>query len=268
METKNSQQQINKSFVINETIKRFEEELIKEPYKLEKPQENIENENKTPEDFFNKLNEKFINKSLLKLCSMWNSNENSRKFVLHLISAFLPVNNWNKIFTFNEETIKKYGINDCLIGIKLAGIKEITEKISEFTTKRMFINAKAVVEHRDKYTDEELKELKDLINSMPIEIKNASIAFYSVNSNKILSKESIHALHYFTQYCIFNNVREIVFTLNKKRFKQGQNNYKNKLNNKQVNKVMKANTFGLSNVIDENTFDKLKSLKNEIENND
>ena len=64
--------------------------------------------------------EDLVNKAYNRICEMWNRDEKARGFVKFLIRAFIPANDKNKIFTGDN-------VRDCLLGIKVAGVKEIFE---------------------------------------------------------------------------------------------------------------------------------------------
>lgn len=211
---------------------------------------------------FHKINWNLVDKAFQKICKMYNKDYKSRNFVKHLISNFLPINPWNKVLNFPEEEISKGKNVDCLLNIKLAGINQISEAMSEVGMIRMRINAKCLLEKREKYTDEEIKELNDVKSKYPIEIVKSSFGYMSENSDKYLCTESLQSLLAFAQECIMRDVRDIVFLMSKKRVAMANNRLpkKHQLNNKQINEVSKANAFDMSHHLSKDTIEKLQGI--------
>ena len=242
-----------KTFRTSEIINNMREGFAKNPLRKE--------EDSKEEQF--PLNYNLLNKALLRICDLWNKDDKSRWFVKHLIGNFLPINAFNKILNFSEEDIKNGLDRDCILGIKLAGIYSISKELGTFTTEKMMATARAVTEGKKELNPEDVKKLKDIKAKLPIEIRNASFAFCADKSNKYLCRESINALLIFTEHALLNGEKEIEFLLNKKRISESQQYIKKekRLNNKQVNKVVKASTFGMTSILDEETIAKLKGLQ-------
>lgn len=195
------------------------------------------------------LKYKLLNKALLRICDLWNKDDKSRRFVKHLIGNFLPINEFNKILNFSEEDIKNGLDRDCILGIKLTGICSVSKELVSHILGEILSSS-----------DTAIKDKKD---ELPIELRNVLFAFFSVNSNKYLCRESVNALFIFTEHALLNGEKEIEFLVNKKRISESQKHIREekRLNNKQVNKVVKASTFGMSSILDEETITKLKGLQ-------
>lgn len=214
-------------------------------------------------DIEEKHSKDLITKAYIKICQLWNKDLKSRNFIKHLILNFIPINEWNKILNFPESELKENKNHCCILNIKLIGIRKLSEELAEFKIKQMYITAETDNDKKQKLIDEYNSEIKKL----PTEIKFKDYAYFGNKSDKYLSKYALIALKNFISETLLSDEKEINFLLNKMRFKQAQERFpKNKqLNNSELNKVVKASTFGLRNIIDDKTLEKLKVLKDEIE---
>lgn len=214
-------------------------------------------------DIEEKHSKDLITKAYIKICQLWNKDSKSRNFIKHLILNFIPINEWNKILNFPESELKENKNHCCILNIKLIGIRKLSEELAEFKIKQMYITAETDNDKKQKLIDEYNSEIKKL----PTEIKFKDYAYFGNKSDKYLSKYALIALKNFISETLLSDEKEINFLLNKMRFKQAQERFpKNKqLNNSELNKVVKASTFGLRNIIDDKTLEKLKVLKDEIE---
>ena len=203
-----------------------------------------------------------MNKAFIKICQLWNKDIKSRNFIKHLILNFIPVNEWNKILNFPEKDLKENKNHCCILNIKLIGIRKLSEELAIFKMKQLRITAEFDDVKKQKLIDEYNSEIKKL----PVEIKFKYYAYSGNKSDKYLSKYAITALNNFVNDCIICGEKEIHFLVNKMRFKQAQERFpKNKqLNNSELNKVIKSSTFGLRNIVDNKTLEKLKVLKDGI----
>lgn len=214
-------------------------------------------------DIEEKHSKDLITKAYIKICQLWNKDSKSRNFIKHLILNFIPINEWNKILNFPESELKENKNHCCILNIKLIGIRKLSEELAEFKIKQMYITAETDNDKKQKLIDEYNSEIKKL----PTKIKFKDYAYFGNKSDKYLSKYALIALKNFISETLLSDEKEINFLLNKMRFKQAQERFpKNKqLNNSELNKVVKASTFGLRNIIDDKTLEKLKVLKDEIE---
>ena len=213
-------------------------------------------------DIEEKHSKDLMNKAFIKICQLWNKDIKSRNFIKHLILNFIPVNEWNKILNFPEKDLKENKNHCCILNIKLIGIRKLSEELAIFKMKQLRITAEFDDVKKQKLIDEYNSEIKKL----PAEIKFKYYAYYGNKSDKYLSKYAITALNNFINECIICDEKEINFLLNKMRIKQAQERFpKNKqLNNSELNKVVKSSTFGLRNIVDDKTLEKLKVLKDGI----
>lgn len=200
-------------------------------------------------DIEEKHSKDLMNKAFIKICQLWNKDIKSRNFIKHLILNFIPVNEWNKILNFPEKDLKENKNHCCILNIKLIGIRKLSEELAIFKMKQLRITAEF-----------------DDVKKLPAEIKFKYYAYSGNKSDKYLSKYAIAALNNFINECIICDEKEINFLLNKMRIKQAQERFpKNKqLNNSELNKVVKSSTFGLRNIVDDKTLEKLKVLKDGI----
>ncbi len=209
-------------------------------------------------------NKKFVEKAYKNICNMWNKDYKSRGFLKHIIGSFLPITYFNKILLLDPKSKE----NRCaILGIKLSGISQISKSLTKISMERMFIESKATTEGRDKLTEIEVKQLNDLRRSLPIEHINGSVAYFSVDSTKLMSVEALIALMSFCEMMLIYDDKEMNFTINKKRISQTQENInKNKLNKTEINKVAKAVTYKttIGDNIDSSTFEALNKLKQQF----
>lgn len=243
---------------ISEIVEKLKEEVEKKPIKLYE-------EGKRQ---LNDPDEGTVNKAIIKICELWNRDEKSRGFVKHLINSFIPIDPWNRISNFSEED-KRDGKNRCcVLGIKMAGIAEITEGIAAFSTLKMRLDAKAITENRTTRTKAEMKELKDAKMKMPVEVRNSTQAFMSDTSSKLISNEALTGLKIFIEHCLLEGEKEINYIITRKRRKFIKRDTKPVVIQKEQRPVVKKeqrsvkkSTYSLGeNFLDQETVDKLKGL--------
>lgn len=229
----------------------------------------IDDKNKDPEKFCT-INKQNVLKSFKTLCDLYNKDNKSRNFVKHIIGAFYPVNSWNKVVSFPEEILSAKKNKCALTGFWVCGIKEI----AELGAKLLLPRAKYECASTEEEKQQAEKEFNTVKNSFSAAVKNRMFAYMSDKSDKYLSNDAIIALQIFVEQCIFQDVKDIMFILNKKRTKQFNSSVsnKNKLSKAQINKISKAQTYGgMSKAMlgnDAELAKKLLSIKNELEKND
>lgn len=174
----------------SETTKLIEEKYTKAPLKLV-----YEGGKRSVYD----PDEKLTGKALLKICELWNKDEKSRSFVKHLVRNFVPSNPQNRVLTFTEEDTKENKDRCCIIGIKLAGVEDIAFKMKKFVDEAARIDAQLEKEGRKERTKEEKKYLNGILQTLPVEIRNTTVAYVSPKSNKTLSGEAVEALGVFVK---------------------------------------------------------------------
>ena len=211
--------------------------------------------------------EAMVTKAYNQLCEMWNANEKSRGFVKYLIHNFLPINPMNKMLAYSEEEVNEGKNRCCILKIKLANIADIADYGVKVGMERMIGSAKAYEQGRTKLPKEEWEKIKKLQREAPIEVKTGTVGYVSNDENKYLSNAALVALQLFVNDCLFGGEKEIEFTINKIMINKAQAGVKKekRLNGKQVNKVLARNVYGTKDMIDDETFSKLKGLKEELE---
>lgn len=205
-------------------------------------------------------NPEFIKKAYSLICKQWNKNQKSRNFIKHLVAAHLPIDQFSRLFYAGED--KEYYC--CILGYRLTGLKNIAESLSEFSVKKMFIDASVMTQERDGYTEEEAEELNKLKSRIPIAAKEGRIAYLSDRSDKVISLDSLIALRFF----VLNHLMldsELDFTLTKSRVNKTFRDRNIEITNKQANTVTKAHNFGLSGVMNKSGIEALKDLKDKLE---
>ena len=174
----------------SEAVKLIEEKYTKNPLRLV-----YEGGKRTVYD----PNERLTNKAFLKFCELWNKDEKSREFVKHLVRNFLPINPQNRVSSFTKEDKKERRDRCCIINIKMAGTEDIAFGMKKFVDEASRIDSQMEREGRKKRTKDERNYLYGLLNELPVEIKNTTIAYVNPKSNKTLSGEAVTALDLFVK---------------------------------------------------------------------
>ena len=207
--------------------------------------------------------EKLTNDAYNKICELWNKDEKSRGFIKFLIRSFIPKKPMNKILSSSGQDGSK--VRCCVLGIKLAGIKEITDAWTPVTLLRTAESVSMQAEGRDKVSREYLKKEKKLLQDMPVEVRNSTIGYYSdkENCDKYLSGEAYIALLEFVEDCTFGDEEEIVnLLIQMKRAEERKNAPRPAAKTwKKPKEEGGQKTFGFSQFIDEKAMEKLKKIK-------
>ena len=227
---------------------------------LENPIKSSTNEKKIGDPNWNQ-----VNKAYQVICTLWNKDSGSRNFIKHLIVSFLPIDPLQRRMFFTDEEKKNKVNTCCILGIKVAGITEISEGLTNFMMTKMRLTAAALSEKRE-FTVAEKNTLETLLKKLPAEIRYQTQAFVSDKSSKIISQEAVLALREFTTNGILWGERDIEFTIKKYCVKEAQKSVKKekRLKDSEVNRVIKASTYRLRNCVNEDTLDKLIELKKEL----
>lgn len=190
--------------------------------------------------------EDLVNKAYNRICEMWNRDEKARGFVKFLIRAFIPANDKNKIFTGDN-------VRDCLLGIKVAGVKEIFETWGKIKIDGL------TGEERERVIRKETKNL-------PAEIKFATFGYYSNDQkcDKYISGETLVALSEFVKDMTYdlddpNEVQEIMKRKMWEEKKKSQE--KAEGSTKKPQAQQKAVKYHMSSMIDDETIKKLRAIK-------
>lgn len=210
---------------------------------------------------FTKFNVTQFKIALKRICYLWNKDIKSRNFVKHLIANFFPLNSFNKVMNFGNDVISANKNICALTDTKLASIRQITEARASL----VLLNAGIEYADTEEKKGQAINKYNQKLNTFPEEIINGKFAYGSETSDKFMSIEAMYALTIFVQnFILIDN--EIKFTVNKRKIKLANKGIpkKQRLNNKQINEITRANTFGMSSHISKDTFNKLKDLKEEI----
>lgn len=188
-----------------------------------------------------------------KLAEIWNKDQKARNFIKHLISKFLPINNWNRCFNLPEGE----SMTCSLSGKKLTGIKNCSEYLSKIFIYKTIMESKKFIQKVDyEYTEEELSQLNEARNNIPEEIKAGRVAYLSDKSDRKLSQESILALQYFAMNMFY--LPEISNCLGVKR-------KNNQVEPETVKNEVPKSTYKLLDNVPESITEKLNKLKEQLE---
>lgn len=185
----------------SETSKLIEEKYTKAPLKLV-----YEGGKRSVYD----PDEKLTGKALLKFCELWNKDEKSRGFVKHLVRFFVPSNPQNRVATFTADDTKENKDRCCIIGIKLAGVEDIAFGMKKFVEEAARIDAQLAKEGRKERTKEEKKYLSGILQALPVEIRNTTVAYVNPRSDKTLSGEAVAALEVFVKEMVDGGDEEMI----------------------------------------------------------
>jgi len=201
-----------------------------------------------------------VNSAFVKLCDIWNSTEQSRNFMKHLIQSFLPLTD-KRIAKFSEKEITDGTNRCCILGLKLAGINDLVDKLTEYQTYRQSIEAKAAAESR-KLTEKESKNLLHRFHKLPIEIQNGTQAVSSDKSQKYLSVEANIALNIFVERALEAGDRDVLFTMKPELLKEHKAKSKEKRERRQEISKARLHRPTLSAFLDAESVEKLKESFN------
>ncbi len=216
------------------------------------------------------LDSKYCQQAYDTICAMWNKDQKSRNFVKHLISAFVPYNNFARLFNISEGENTKCAI----LNHNVTGIREISEGLTKISMKKMFIDAHLITEEvpegaekRTKYNEDEIAEMDAIRKTVPIEIVEVRVGVMSDKSDKIIQVETNQALVMFATEMLLR-CDELNFTIRKTRLQHAQSDVpkEKQLTKKEINQVVGRQTFGMDHKVDNKTFSKLLALKEELEN--
>lgn len=140
-----------------------------------------------------------IQKAYDKLTEIYNSSEQQRKFVHHLIKAFLPLDMWHRLVSTGPEQLRC-----AILNYKVTGISNVADCYGKVGTQKMIADCKANLENRDTLTEEEVDKIQAVLKEYPIEVQKCRIGVRSDKSTKILMLESIVALQDLAEQLNFN----------------------------------------------------------------
>ena len=185
----------------SETTKLIEEKYTKTPLKLvyEGGKRNVYDPD-----------ERLTGSAILKYCELWNKDDKSRGFVKHLVRNFLPVNPQKRVITFTKEDTENNKDRCCILGIKLAGVEDIAFGMKKFVDEAARIDAQMEAEGRKERTKDEVKYLNGILATLPVEIRNTTVAYVSSKSDKVLSGEAVTALDIFSKELVEGGDEEMI----------------------------------------------------------
>ena len=102
-----------------------------------------------------------VDKAYNKLQEMYNSCEQQRKFVHHLIKAFLPLDMWHRMMLVDKE------IRCCILNYKITGISNVAGCYGKVSMERMMVECKANTENREQLTDDEVTKIQSTLKEYP-----------------------------------------------------------------------------------------------------
>lgn len=183
---------------------------------------------------FREFNKAISEKTEKKIAKIYDGT--GKKFILHLIGAFLPIDHWSKMMGFKE------GENPvcCLTNQKLAGIMDMA-KMDGKGMDLLLLRCKIQINQDEEEREEQIKKYNELLSTVPEEISKRNIAYCSDTSDKFLSEEALVALQNFAINRMLRGDKDIEFAVNKKRIKHFHGS---KLSKGEVNKAAKAITHG------------------------
>ena len=188
---------------------------------------------------------------------LWNDELTSRKFVKHLMSAFLPINTFNKVMKTGKFDILRCAIN----GTRLVGIMNISEEWANLATENLFLQSRLYLNEEEKV--EELKQkIEDLKSKMSEAIITGSYAVASESSSKVLSREAITALSLFAEAMIMNGNKDVQGIFYKMR-KMEQDLQEKPIIHQKSNESTPAKNYGIADILSPEDLEKLRKLKGE-----
>lgn len=147
-----------------------------------------------------------IEQAYNKIATIYKGSQGGKKFILHLVRAFLPINSWNRYLNTDKR---------CAITNKL-GFSVNT--YTEMTMPLIFLRAKITINPDDKESVDEynaivkqVKEHWDLEEGENV-MEDRQI-FYSEKSDKVLCATALGALRDFAQDQMLYGDRDMSYTI-------------------------------------------------------
>lgn len=184
--------------------------------------------------------------------------ESGKKFIKHLIIAFLPINDFGYLLSSNENQ------KCCITNKKGFDI----DKFAELTFESIFLNAQIIIgneEQKIEATKKRNEMIENVRNYFKVEehenIKITRRLYYSDKSDKLISFPAIVALRDFAINQSFKNDKEIEKIMNIK--------YRNEINQRKQEKIEKETPQKQTTAnytIGDAFQSELEKLKNKFEN--
>lgn len=156
----------------------------------------------------NKLNQSICNKTEEKIALIYEGT--GKKFILHLIRAFIPVDKNSKMRGFKGEN----ELVCCLTNQKLTGIMDMDNR--EGKLELMMLRCKIDTAENQKKRENYIKDYNRLVEIMPKEIRRKNVAYCSDTSDKCLSEDALVALNRFAFSKLQEGDNDIKFILGKR----------------------------------------------------
>jgi hypothetical protein len=151
--------------------------------------------------------QRYVEEALTKIYQMYN-NPHSRGFILHLVAAFIPINEWNKYLSTDKTC--------CITGM----IGYNLDVFFEMTKKSILLKARMVIGNDNGEAEKEYQEIQAAV------IKRFGLRegetlldhqmYYSDSSNKSLSPFAIVALKHFVERQLLQDDQAILSIILKK----------------------------------------------------
>lgn len=147
----------------------------------------------------------------VKISEIYNGTEKGKKFILHLVRAFLPIDPWSRLL----DTDKR-----CAITGKL-GFS--VNKYTEMTLPMVFLRARITINPDDKESVDEYNDIvKQVREHWDLEegenVMEDRQMFYSEKSDKVLCTPAIIALREFATNQMMRDDREMSYTVKSSMF--------------------------------------------------
>ena len=212
--------------------------------------------------------EKLTNDAYNKICELWNKDEKSRGFIKYLIRSYFPLQPTNQILTFSGDASDTGKNRCCILNIKIAGLKEISDSWKPLADLQEKEEVK-VVDGKIRYSKGFMKKRYEILQKMPIEVRKSTIGYFSTykGCEKYLSGEAHRALEAFVEECVDNKEKEVISILNQKEQEEHRKTAAafNAMQAKRREKTEKdkEKNYGFTQFVDEETLKKLQGLKKE-----
>lgn len=206
-------------------------------------------------------NQKKIIRAYIRIAKMWNKDEKSRKFIKHLIGAYLPINHLNRLVN-----VPANGTKCCILNEELVGLLKVNESYNKLTEHQKNLILRSLLEDVSNLSNEGQEEYEIMVAEFGKEIIECNICYYSYNSDKYLSKEAIFALNFFTSNMLptTEEISKIITYNRKKNMTVSEEQQKLERSLKESSRKAKESKK-LAENLDGESLNNLKSLKKQLE---
>lgn len=184
-----------------------------------------------------------------KLENLYNKDEKSKSFVLHLIRAYLPVDKCQKVFSIKAADVPKFKC--ALTNAKLISVCEVLEGIQSEEFKSTFMDSlKIQVDENGKQIPHEPAILKVTQGKI--------LGWQGKDTNTYLCQEAIQELYNWTATKMLQGDGKINWTIRSMQPQQPKRDNKTSTKNAYVKQTVKPATASLGDN------DALQALKNKF----